>query len=975
VHPDDLSRINDGLARLMHGDGDTWSDEYRYRRADGTYCEVLDRAYVLRDERGSALRMIGSMTDLTEQRRAQAQLRESEARYRLLYNSNPSPLWLTDPETMRCISANEAALALYGYTLDEFLTLTAYDIRIPTQWSTLDRYAATPPVGLTRLGAAQHRTKAGEIIDVEVVLHSIELDGRPCQMVLATDVTERKRAERASAAALGEADLERRRLQATLDIMPVGVFLTGVEGAVTHANEEAKKIWAGTLPTVSSPNDYHRFQAWFVENGAELKADDWAASIASKTNAPAGPQLLEIARFDGSRGFVLILRAPIRDADGLITGTVVVNVDISEQQERDRERTRLVDSLEFERNRLSNIFEQAPAFMAVARGPQLVFEMVNEGFIGLLGRNPVGRAAGEAIPEALEQGFIAIADHVLATGEPFVGTHMPFTTRSDTGVEHKHVVDFVFQPLAEADGTYSGILIHGVDVTNQVDSAEALRQSEEQYRTLVELSPDGILIHVAGTIVFANSSAAHILRAASPAEIVGRHVMDLMHEDKLERVRGRLLTLQMGQDVPRAAVRWKADDGTVRDMDVSSMGFLFEGRAAVHTVFRDTTEHRLMEEQLRQAQKMEAVGQLAGGVAHDFNNLLTVIKVNVEFMLEGMDSESLAFAEATDVRDAADRAAGLTRQLLAFSRKQILQTRALDCNVVVANVQPMLARLIREDIVMRTQLAGTLGAVMADPGQLEQVLLNLAVNARDAMPKGGILLIETAEVVLAEDWQSEDHSPVLPGRYVMVAVSDTGTGISHADRLRIFEPFFTTKAVGEGTGLGLATVYGIVKQSGGHLHVESETNQGTTISFYLPVVPAPIMVSAEVPAVRETNGTETILVVEDMDSLRMIARRVLERGGYTVLEARNGMEALELSKAHGGIIDLVLTDVIMPEMNGVQLVHLLKQERLALKVLFMSGYADDEASRHEVIASSAAFIPKPFSPAGLLQVIRETLES
>jgi two-component system cell cycle sensor histidine kinase/response regulator CckA len=975
VHADDLMRINDGLAQLLHGTDDTWSGEYRYRRSDGTYCEVLDRAYVLRDESGRGLRMIGSMTDLTEQRKAQARLRESETRYRLLFNSNPSPIWVSDDVTMRCISANDAALAQYGYTREEFLALTAYDIRVRDEWASLDHFAKSPPRGLRKLGLGRHRKKNGDVIDVDVMLHSIELGERRCQLVLATDVTERISAERASAAALREADLERRRLQATLDIMPVGVFITDAAGGVMHANKEARRIWGGSMPAVHSADDFRLFRGWFVATGEELAPEDWAAALALRTGAPVGAQLLAIARFDGTRGHVLNSATPIRDADGEVSGVVVINVDVSERQTQERERTQLLESLEFERNRLSGVFAQAPAFMAVLRGADHVFEMVNEAYIRLVGRNPLGHSVATVLPELEEQGLLALADGVLATGEPYVGTHVRVTMRPAPGVEVTHFVNFVFQPLAEADGSVSGVLVHGVDVTEQVDSEEALRQSEEQYRTLVELSPDGILIHVGGTIVFANSSAAHILRTRSPADIVGRKLLDLVYEDDTERMQERLATIRSGTDVPRTSLRWKTFDGAVRVMDLSSQGFQFEGRAAVHSVFRDTTDLRLMEEQLRQAQKMEAVGQLAGGVAHDFNNLLTVIKVNVEFLLEELGSENPCRAEVVEVGDAADRAADLTRQLLAFSRKQILQPRVLDCNKVVESVRPMLSRLIREDVVVEMHLANGLGCVMADAGQLEQVLLNLSVNARDAMPNGGRLLIETAEIVLSADWESEDRSVVVPGRYVMVTVSDTGTGIMPADRLRMFEPFFTTKPVGQGTGLGLATVYGIVKQSGGHLHVDSVPNHGTTISVYLPVVPDSEKVSGDVAEARDTLGVETILVVEDMDALRMIARRVLARSGYTVLEARNGREALEQSRAHAGAIDLVLTDVIMPEMNGVRLVQALKEERPAMRVLFMSGYADDEVARHEVTAATAAFISKPFSPTGLLEVVRAALDA
>jgi CheY-like chemotaxis protein len=353
--------------------------------------------------------------------------------------------------------------------------------------------------------------------------------------------------------------------------------------------------------------------------------------------------------------------------------------------------------------------------------------------------------------------------------------------------------------------------------------------------------------------------------------------------------------------------------------------------------------------------------------------MLTAIACSAQLALEELTDDHAVRNDLVDIREATDRAAALTRQLLAFSRRQLIQPAALDLNSTVRGMERMLQRVLGGSIEVRDSLDERLWPVHADAGQMEQVLLNLAVNARDAMHGHGALVLATANVTTSSVI-AHRHGVVSPGEYVVLSVRDTGAGMSTELLDRIFEPFFTTKPVGEGTGLGLATVYGIVKQSGGHLHVASAANEGTTISFYLPVVPAPLAMTAEAPAARETNGTETILVVEDMDALRMIARRVLARSGYTVLEARNGMEALKLSKAHGGAIDLVLTDVIMPELNGVALVHSLKQERPEMKVVFMSGYADDAAARHEVIASSAAFLPKPFSPGGLLHIVRETLD-
>ncbi|MEO8334708.1 MAG: PAS domain S-box protein [bacterium] len=961
-----------GLRAVIAGTEDSFRTRYSCHSPDADCWFDL---HATRIPMNGAHRVMVAHHNVTEQLRTERALRDSADRYRLLFNSNPFPLWVAEESSKRCISANDAALAQYGYTLDEFLELTAYDIRIPEQRDALAAIAFGLRPGLTKLGGVKHRTKTGKVIDVEVVLHSIELDGTKCQMVLAMDITDRMRMERASANALAEADLERRRLQATLAAMPVGVFITDASGTLLHGNAEAQKIWAGTNRSVGSPASPGMQQAWFSDSGEELKPEDWAASIALGTGEAVNGQLLQIARLDGTRGHILNSAAPIRDSDGRITGTVIVNVDLTDLQEKERERTQLFESLEFERKRLSVIFAQAPAFMAVMRGARNVFEMVNEEFVRLVGRNPLASPGAEAIPEAAEQGFFRLVDHVRETGRPYVGMHAPTTLSVRAGEAHTYVVNFVLQPLAEEDGQVTGVLLHGVDVTKEVASADALRQSEEQYRTLVELSPDGILVHVDGVIVFANGSAARILNADSPSDLIGRPLLDFAHPKFIDQMRARLAQLWQGGTLPSAQVQWVTIDGATRDMDISSSCFDLGGGLAVQTVFRDTTVHRHLEEQLRQAHKMEAVGQLAGGVAHDFNNLLTVIKVSVAFLLEDLTEDDPHRGDVIEVRDAAERAAALTRQLLAFSRKQILQTRVFDLNSVLLGVKPMLSRLIPEDIVVEQRLGATSGLIAADPGQIEQVIINLVVNARDAMPTGGRLVIETAEVTLLHEEETEGRSLMRAGAYVTASVRDTGTGISPEVRAHIFEPFFTTKPAGYGTGLGLATAYGIVKQSGGYLLVDSEVGRGSLFTIFLPIVEQPLTTVHESAPVRRTTGTETILLVEDMDAVREIAERVLARSGYTVLEARNGKDALAVASAYGQPIHLLITDIVMPEMGGLQLVENLKLVRPDMVVLFMSGYAEDDATRRELERSRAGFVPKPFSPSQLLEQVRSALDA
>ncbi|HWQ34687.1 MAG TPA: response regulator [Blastocatellia bacterium] len=391
-------------------------------------------------------------------------------------------------------------------------------------------------------------------------------------------------------------------------------------------------------------------------------------------------------------------------------------------------------------------------------------------------------------------------------------------------------------------------------------------------------------------------------------------------------------------------------------------------------VFHSVNERRHLEDQLRQAQKMEAIGRLAGGIAHDFNNITTVVYGQSELLLKRLSESDPARNNVEEIKKAGERAASLTRQLLAFSRKQILQPRVLDLNEIILEMEDMLRRLIGEDIELTLSLAPALGKVKADPGQLQQVLLNLVINARDAMPQGGRLIIETADVELSEGLASEPDT-VAPGRYVMVAVSDTGTGMTPEVQERIFEPFFTTKEQSKGTGLGLSTVYGIVSQSGGCIRVHSEPGAGTSFSIYLPQAEEDIPEAGEAePLITAPAGGETILLVEDEAMLRRLFHEILEMDGFNVLEAANGREALQMSERYQGRLHLLITDVIMPQMSGYELADQLLQRHPGLKIIFMSGYTDDVQVQRSINNQGVMFIQKPFTPEALERKIREALE-
>jgi PAS domain S-box-containing protein len=514
------------------------------------------------------------------------------------------------------------------------------------------------------------------------------------------------------------------------------------------------------------------------------------------------------------------------------------------------------------------------------------------------------------------------------------------------------------------------------DITERLRTEEALREANHLLQTMIETSPLAIVVlDRTGRVKLWNRAAENIF--GWRAEEVLDQPLPTIPEDKQEEFRRLLDEDFQGHGKAGLPLRRQRKDGSLVDVRLWTAP-LFDAqgnRWGVMGVMADVTEKIRLEEQLRQAQKMEAIGRLAGGIAHDFNNLLMVICGYVELMLERLPEENPLRRNAQEIHKAAKRAAALTRQLLAFSRKQVLQPRVLDLNSVVTDMEHLLRRLIPENIELTIHTAPNLGAVRADPGQIEQVILNLAVNARDAMPSGGKLLLETANVEL--DRHSKlTHSEIEPGSYVMLAVSDTGTGMDAETLKHIFEPFFTTKDKSKGTGLGLATVYGVVKQSGGHVTVYSEPGRGSTFKIYLPRVDAPHISANEQQPVRAGHcGNETVLLVEDEDGVRELTENFLRSQGYQVLAARNGEEALELTAKHPGPVHLLLTDVIMPGISGRELAERLAAQRPGIRVLFASGYTDGAVLQQNAVIPGTRFLQKPFPLQVLAKEIRDTLET
>jgi PAS domain S-box-containing protein len=512
------------------------------------------------------------------------------------------------------------------------------------------------------------------------------------------------------------------------------------------------------------------------------------------------------------------------------------------------------------------------------------------------------------------------------------------------------------------------------EIRQRQQAEEALRESEERYRLLVEQSPDAIGLHVDGKLIFANSAMVRLVGAATPADLVGRSITDFVHPEDRAQIEDRWRHLSRGELVPPAQIRALTLDGRVIHAETVAAPLPYRGKPAVQFVARDVTEQRRLEQQLQQAQKMEAIGRLAGGVAHDFNNHLFVISGYAELLSQQLKGESTAQRAIEEIRRAAERAGTLTRQLLAVSRKQVLELRVIDLNKELSTMQDMLGRVVGEDVKLEMRLHPDVRRARFDPGQLHQVVLNLVINARDAMPEGGRLTIETANVEL-DDAYARSHAEVSAGLYVMLSVSDTGVGMGQETLPKIFEPFFTTKEAGKGTGLGLPTVHGIVKQCGGHISVYSEPGTGTTFNVYLPATNERSQDVVVVPdeSYETALGAECILLVEDEPSVRDLMESALKANGYTVFVAEDGNRALQLANEHGGKIDLLITDLVMPDVPGRALAERICSKLPNTKVLYMSGYAENAVVTHGKLEEGLHFIQKPCSINALLTKIRLVL--
>jgi PAS domain S-box-containing protein len=909
-----------------------------------------------RDEHGKVVSVLGLTRDVTERRRAEDEVRASEARFRIFVDHATDGFFLHDAHGI-VLDVNQQACASLGYTRDELIGMSPYEFDADIDRQDMAQFAARLEAGEVWAFDTHHRRKDGTVFPVEVRVRAFWEGGRRFGVSLARDFTERKGVEEAlrrSEAYLAEAQ----RLGRS------GSWAWNVATReFVHWSQEHYRLH-GIDPKQGTPS-WEAMQQF-------IHPDDRARCLEQIERAVQERKDCELEYRsilpDGATKYIHSISHPVFNTAGEPVEFVGTEMDITE-------RKRAEEALRESEAKYRAIFDNAV---------EGLFQTTPDG--AFLSLNPaLARIYGYETPEQVITHFRDIGNQLYV--DP--NRRQEFTRRIDV---HGEVTGFEFE-IRRKDGSsawvsesaravrdpagkllwYEGTV---EEISERKRAEQALVESYSLINGVVEGTADAVFVKdLNGRYLMINSVGASFI-GRPVDEIVGKDDRELFTPDTARLIRDRdILVMATGQGqtyeetVAAAGVTrtYLTTKNAHRDAHGKVIGLI--------GIARDVTELKRLEEQLLQAQKMEAVGQLAGGIAHDFNNLLTVINGYSQVVFSHLRAEDPSREMLAQIQKAGERAANLTRQLLAFSRKQMLQPQIVNLNDVLAELHKLLNRLIGEDVDLALVPDPKLGLARVDPGQFEQAIINLAVNARDAMPQGGRLIIETRNADL-DDRYADRHTEVRPGRYVLVAVSDTGHGMDAMTRARIFEPFFTTKEIGKGTGLGLAMVYGFVKQSGGHVEVYSEPGHGTTFKVYLPRAEAAVRSAKSSQGVlRVPKGAETVLLVEDEDAVRTLSRLILESNGYTVLEARDGQEGVWVGQQHPGPIHLLVTDLVMPRMSGRQLADRLTQARPHMRVLFISGYTDEAAMRQGVLEPDLDFLQKPFSPISLARKVREVLDA
>jgi two-component system cell cycle sensor histidine kinase/response regulator CckA len=895
------------------------------------------------------------------------------------FEHSPLPMWVYDVESLRFLDVNRAAIEQYGYSREEFLRLTIRDLRPPEDMAMLEQR-----LRVMRSGAAlrpvswRHCRKNGSTALVRVVSRPVEFHGRPARLVIAEEIPFAPGAEQVL-------EREPHFVSAVLDTIGALVAVFDREGRITLFNRACEVTTGYTAAEVRGR------QFWDF-----LLLPDEAESVrAAFTDLLAGgtPETVEHhwVTKQGTHRLLTWATTVLRNTGGETEHIVAMGIDVTDHRRAERA---LRESREQYRFFIQQTTEgvwraEVDPPLPITASEQAQIEHcanhahlveVNEAMVRMYGC----RDAGELIGARFGSTFDMADPRTQEFFREFIrGGYRTSDLESREFDRHGTPHWFVNHMVGVVeDAQLTRIWGTQRDVTERQEASEAVRAARDHLKALVEASPLPIVGVDSQGVVLSWNRAAEDTFGWTAAEAVGHRLLnippDKQHE--FDELLARVLSEQpfTGYQTQRLH-----KDGSRVDVSISTAA-LHDARgrpAGSVAIYLDVTERkraeeelRVSQEQFRQAQKMEAVGQLAGGIAHDFNNLLTAILSYSEIALMDLRPEDPIREDIEQIRLAGGRAAELTKQLLAFSRRQVLQVRTLNLSDVVVHTVRMLRPLMGDDVEIRLDLLPSALYTRADAGQFEQVLLNLAVNARDAMPSGGRLTLTTGAAAVSEE-AAVRSGHLEPGSYVTLAIQDTGTGISREVQERIFEPFFTTKGPGVGTGLGLSSVYGIVKQSGGHICVASEVGAGTTFTIYLPACAhEPEPASTEPPAPTVQGASETVLLVEDEDLVRQLTREILTRHGYRVLEAADGVAALDIVREHDGAIELMVTDVVMPRMSGNELVEHARPLRPAMRVLYVTGYSEEAIARQGRLTEGAELLPKPFTPGVLTTKIRQILD-
>ena len=904
--------------------------------------------------------IVAVFEDITEQKTAAEKIQISEERLRAYFEQALDPIFVCDASG-RILEVNQQACNSLGYARKELLCMYMFDVETTVDLSSAREIWSEIRPGKPIMLKGRHRRKNGTDFPVEVGLGCLDLGGQRQYLGIVRDISEKEMAARELETALV-------KYKTLFESFPAAITVSDKEGKIIESNREAEELLELSLEELLVRDIDGPQWTIVYPDGSVMPVEEYASVRALKEDRLVENVEMGIVKKRNKITWLNVSAAPIPLPD---YGVIITYSDIGVRKKAEQA---LRESEARYRNLFDNMAEEVHFWRLVRddTGQIKTWRLVdaNRPALRTWGRTTAAEIRGKTTDEIFGPGatehYMPVVRKIFAEG------------RSHAYEDYFAVLDKYFRFTSVPFGEH--FITTGTDITSDKKAEMALRESEARFRSLVDNAPDGIFVHDRRTFLFLNPAMTRLLGADKPDEIVGTDIMTRIAPEDHETIQDRIrIQQETGKPVPPVILNYLRLDGSRIPVETSAIPVKFEEYDA-HLVFvRDISERRKSEaqelklrEQLQHAQKMEAIGRLAGGVAHDFNNLLMVQKGYCEIMLTelGMGDPLTEYLE--EIETCTDRAADLTRQLLAFSRKQALQPKVLDINAVIGNLERMLRRLIGEDVNLETFQSPEPVLAKVDPGQLEQVIVNLAVNARDAMPQGGNLTITVAKVEIT-DSDVTSHTDFVPGPYILLTVSDTGAGMDDETRRKIFEPFFTTKETGKGTGLGLATVDGIIHQSGGHVLVYSEPRQGTSFKIYLPRVSVEISESKKKKLSLEHGKGELVLIVEDEPALRRLAMRQIAGLGYRVENAADGNEALKKIEDEGLAPDLILTDLVMPAMSGKALANRLRKILPGVKVIFMSGYTSNIILHHGILDEGLYFLQKPFSKVDLAEKIRSAL--